>query len=128
MRNFRRREQHRRCVRTRRGAGAATDARRRFHRTIGILFRNQRRVRFRRRTRACRDEPTRLHDSIERGPIHDQIFDERKRFCPERLDHDRRAVFEPAHVNFAGGSGVIGTMCFPVDGKRTSAANSFATI
>ena len=128
MRNFRGREQHRRRVRARRRASTAANARRCFHRSIGILFRNQSRVRFRRRTRPRRDEPARLDDSIERAAIHDQILEERKRFCAERLDHDRRAILESAHVNFARRPRMIGTVRFPVNRERASSADSFATI
>ncbi len=73
-------------------------------------------------------KPTRLHDPVERAPIDHQILDQGKWFRPERLDHDRGAVLESPHVNFAGGARMIGAMRFAVDRERAGAADAFATI
>ena len=113
MRDFRAREQRRRRIRTRRHAGAATDARRRIHGAIGILLRNQNRIAVRRAARRHADVSARRDDAIERAAIHHQILDHRKRPRAPRLEHQLLAVLEMPHAELAhrGGAAAAHARC-----------------
>ena len=45
---------------------------------------------------------TAVHDAIERGPIDDEVFDDRKGSSAEWLDRNGRAVLKLPHVKLAG--------------------------
>ena len=66
-------------------------------------LRNRKRVRVRRAAGVHRNKAARLDDAVERAAIHHQILDDRKRLRAPRLDRDRLAVLEVAHVKLAGG-------------------------
>ena len=49
-----------------------------------------------------RDEAARGDDAIEGAAVHDEVADHRERARAPRLDGDRVAVLEIAHVELAG--------------------------
>ena len=80
-----------------------------------FVFRHQNRVRLRGGTGARGNETARLDDSIERASIDHQVLDQWERFHAERLDSDRLAVAEFAHVDLTGRTGMVWPMRFAID-------------
>ena len=115
VRNFCRGKKHGGGIRTGRGTRAAPDAGGRFHREVGVVFGNRDRICLRRGAGPRADESARLHDAIEGGAIDDQILHDRERAGAERLDRNRLAILELAHVKLAGGGGMGRSVGFAVD-------------
>src|SRR5882724_13178684 len=115
MRDLRSSEKHGRSVWTRRGARAASDTGRRFHRQIGIMLGNQDRVRLWRGARARGNESTGLYDAVQGAAIDHQIFHKRERSYAKRLNCDRRAVAKLSHIKLAHRTRMIGSVWLTVD-------------
>ena len=61
-----------------------------------------------------RDVAAGRDDPVERAAIDDQILDDGKGLGPPRLDRDRVAVLEPAHVELADRRAAIGPCGTPL--------------
>ena len=73
-------------------------------------------------------KPPAAQDAVEGAAIDDQVADDGKGGGPERLDRDRVAVAEFAHVELAGGGGCFGAVRDAVDHQRAHAADAFAAV
>ena len=96
-------EQVRRRVLAGRHARAAADAGRRVHRLLGDVLRDRDGVAVRRAADVDRDVAAGRDDAVERAAIDDEVLDDRERLGAPRLDRDRVAVLEAAHVQLADG-------------------------
>jgi hypothetical protein len=71
---------------------------------------------------------TRGDDPVERAPVDDQVLDGRKCGGAERLDVDRVAVAETAHVELARRGARVGSVREAVDHEAAHAADPLAAI
>ncbi len=85
-------------------------------------------VSVRRATGVYGNKPTGLNDAVERAPIHNEIFNQRKCFCAPRLNRDSLPILEMSHVKLAGSRAALAAMRDSVDDERTHTANAFAAI
>jgi hypothetical protein len=67
-------------------------------------------------------------DAIERRSIDDEVLDDREAPGAERLDRDRLAVPEAAHVHLAGRGALVGAVRDAVDHQAAAAADPLAAI
>ena len=67
-------------------------------------------------------------DAVEGRPIDDQVLDDGEAPGAERLDRDRVAVAEAAHVHLAGRRALVGSVRDAVDHQAAAAADAFAAI
>ena len=111
-----------------RDAGAAANALRRIHRLIGGALRDRQAVGVRRATDVHRNVATGRDDAVEGRPIDDEVLDDGEAPGAERLDRDRLAVAEAAHVDLAGGRALVGSVRDAVDNQPATAADAFAAI
>ena len=122
-------EQGRRSIRAGGDAGAATDAGCRIHREVGILFGNGNDVL---PSGALPVEtemyPPARDDAVEGAAVHDQIFDDGKRFCAPRFEVKHVAVFEVTHVELAHRVARLRSVSDSVDHESARSANPFAAI
>ena len=67
-------------------------------------------------------------DPVERAAIDDQILDDREGLGAPRLDGDRVAVLEPAHVQLADRRAAVRAVRDAVDHQAARAADAFAAV
>ena len=103
-------EEHGRTVLARRGAGSAADAGGGVHRLLGVGLRDRNGVGVGHRVRAHRDEASGLQNLVVSRTVHHEVLDDGERCRAPRLDGDRRAVLELAHVDLAGRGALAGTV------------------
>jgi len=128
MRNLGTHEQVRRTIRASSHARTATDACGGIHRRISHWLGHGYQVGIRCAARRRGDEPAGLDDAVERRAIHHQVFDDRKRTRPPRLNHDRVVALERTHVQLARGGGALRAVRLAVDHQRAGAADAFAAV
>jgi len=108
--------------------GPAADAGGSVHRLFGVGLRDRNRIGVGHRVGAYRDEAAGLKNLVVSRAVHDEVLDDGERRRAPRLDGDRCAVLELAHVNLAGGSGLTGTVGVTVDVQRAHAADTLAAV
>ena len=121
-------EQHGRTVLARGGAGSAADAGGGVHRLLGVGLRDRNGVGVGHRVRAHRDEASGLQNLVVSRTVHHEVLDDGERRRAPRLDGDRRAVLELAHVDLAGRGSLAGTVGLSVDVQRAHAADTLAAV
>ena len=121
-------EEHGRTVLARRGAGSAADAGGGVHRLLGVGLRDRNGVGVGHRVRAHRDEASGLQNLVVSRTVHHEVLDDGERCRAPRLDGDRRAVLELAHVDLAGRGALAGTVGLSVDVQRAHAADTLAAV
>ena len=121
-------EEHGRTVLARRGAGSAADAGGGVHRLLGVGLRDRNGVGVGHRVRAHRDEASGLQNLVVSRTVHHEVLDDGERRRAPRLDGDRRAVLELAHVDLAGRGSLAGTVGLSVDVQRAHAADTLAAV
>jgi len=121
-------EEHGRTILARRGAGSAADAGGGVHRLLGVGLRDRNGVGVGHRVRAHRDEASGLQNLIVSRTVHHEVLDDGERRRAPRLDGDRRAVLELAHVDLAGRGALAGTVGLSVDVQRAHAADTLAAV
>ena len=121
-------EEHGRTVLARRGAGSAADAGGGVHRLLGVGLRDRNGVGVGHRVRAHRDEASGLQNLVVSRTVHHEVLDDGERRRAPRLDGDRRAVLELAHVDLAGRGALAGTVGLSVDVQRAHAADTLAAV
>ena len=121
-------EEHGRTVLARRGAGSAADAGGGVHRLLGVGLRDRNGVGVGHRVRAHRDEASGLQNLVVSRTVYHEVLDDGERCRAPRLDGDRRAVLELAHVDLAGRGALAGTVGLSVDVQRAHAADTLAAV
>ena len=98
------------------------------HRQVGDVLGDRDRVAVRRAAAVHRDVAAGRDDAVERAAIDDEILDDGERLGAPRLDRDRVAVLEAAHVELADGRAAVGPVGDAVDDEAAHAADAFAAI
>jgi hypothetical protein len=121
-------EQAGRRIRARGHARAAADARGRVHRQVRVLLADRDRVAVGRVAARDGDVAARGDDAVEGAPVDDQVAQHRERVGAPRLDPQRVAVLEAAHVKLAGGGGAARPVRGAVDHHAARAADALAAV
>ena len=121
-------EQHCRTVLAGCCAGSATDTCGSVHTLVGIGLRDGYCVGIGYRVGAYGDEASGLENLVVGRTVDNEVLDYRECGRTPRLDDDRIAVLELAHVDLAGRSGRAGTVCASVDMQRAHAADTFTAV
>src|SRR6185369_5449972 len=90
-----------RAIRTGSHAGSTTNACRRVECRVRGLLRDQDSCRFRRAAGGSADVSPSLNDTVESGAINDEVPDYGERRGAPRLDGEKIAILEEAHVQLA---------------------------
>ena len=121
-------EEHGTGVLAGRHAGTTSDAGSGIHGHLGIMLRDRDHVGIGDAARGGADVTARLDDLVEGRAIHDQVTDDRERLCAPWLNPDLISVVELAHVQLAGGDGIVVAMRATVDIQSTHAADTLTAV
>ena len=121
-------EEHGRTVLAGGGAGSAADAGGGIHRLVGVGLRDQDRVGIGHRVCAHRDEASGLENLVVGRAVDHEVLDDGEGGRTPRLDGDRGAVLELAHVDLARRGALAGTVGVAVDVQRAHAADTLAAV
>src|SRR5580704_15268098 len=95
---------------------------------IRVVLGHQNDVSIRRATGRNADISPCLDDSIERAPVHHQIFDHRKRLGAPRLEVQGVAILEMAHAELAYGGSSFRAMRDAIDHESARPADALAAL
>ena len=121
-------EEHRGAVLAGSDAGAAADAFRGVHGLVGDGLGHRDVVGLRGGAGADGDEAAGLDHLVEAGAVDGEVLEHREGAGAPRLDGDRLAVAEVAHVQLAGRHAREGAVGHAVDRHRAHAADAFAAV
>ena len=121
-------EEHGRTVLAGGGAGSAADAGGGVHRLVGVGLRDQDSVGVGHRVGAHRDEASGLENLVVGRAVDHEVLDDGEGGRTPRLDGDRGAVLELAHVDLARRGTLAGTVGMAVDVQRAHAADTLAAV